>query len=68
MRFTVFLLFFSVALVAMAVTGSRAEKILPYQIYQYKLDNDLKVVVVPFDSPGLASFYVVVSTGSRNIK
>jgi zinc protease len=66
MRFTVFLLFFSVALVAMAVTGSRAEKILPYQIYQYKLDNDLKVVVVPFDSPGLASLYIVVSAGSRN--
>jgi zinc protease len=66
MRFTVFLFFFSVALVAMAVTSSRAEKILPYQIYQYKLDNNLKVVVVPFDSPGLASFYIVVSTGSRN--
>ncbi|MBL0342504.1 MAG: hypothetical protein IPP71_17345 [Bacteroidetes bacterium] len=27
--------------------------------------NGLKVVTVPYDSPGLASFYIVVRVGSR---
>ncbi len=41
-------------------------KILPYPISQYKLNNGLNVVTVPFDSPGLAAFYIVVRVGSRN--
>jgi zinc protease len=41
-------------------------KILPNPIYQHKLDNGLNVVTVPFESPGLAAFYIVVRTGSRN--
>lgn len=41
-------------------------KILPYPIYQHKLANGLNVVTVPFDSPGLAAFYIVVRVGSRN--
>jgi zinc protease len=42
------------------------EKILPYPIYQHRLANGLNVVTVPFDSPGLAAFYIVVRVGSRN--
>lgn len=42
------------------------QKILPYPIYQHKLRNGLNVVTVPFDSPGLAAFYIVVRVGSRN--
>jgi len=42
------------------------EKILPYPIYQHKLANGLNVVTIPFDSPGLAAFYIVVRVGSRN--
>jgi zinc protease len=42
------------------------QKIFPYPIYQYKLANGLNVVTVPFDSPGLVSFYIVVRVGSRN--
>src|ERR1700752_1802591 len=41
-------------------------KILPYPIYQKKLPNGLNVVTVPFDSPGLAAFYIVVRVGSRD--
>ncbi len=41
-------------------------KILPYPIHQKKLDNGLNVVTVPYDSPGLASFYIVVRVGSRD--
>jgi zinc protease len=41
-------------------------KILPYKIHQTKLSNDLNIVTVPFDSPGIASFYIVVRVGARN--
>jgi len=43
-----------------------ADKILPYPIYQHRLDNGLNVVTVPFDSPGLASFHIVTRVGARN--
>ena len=42
------------------------DNIFPYPIYQHKLANGLNVVTVPFDSPGLAAFYIVVRVGSRN--
>jgi len=48
------------------IAGSTSNKILPYPIYQYQLDNGMNVVTVPFDSPGLAAFYIVVRVGSRN--
>lgn len=41
------------------------EKILPYPIQQTKLANGLNVVTVPYNSPGLAAFYIVVRAGSR---
>lgn len=44
----------------------QAGKILPYPIYQHELDNGLNVVTVPFDSPGLAAFYIVTRVGARN--
>lgn len=37
-----------------------------YKIHQTKLDNGLNVVTVPFPSPGIVSFFIVVRTGSRN--
>ncbi len=50
-----------------AFAGTEAEKkILPYPIHQKKLDNGLNVVTVPYDSPGLAAFYIVVRVGSRD--
>jgi zinc protease len=45
---------------------SQQEKILPYPIHQHRLDNGLNVVTVPFDSPGLAAFYIVTRVGARN--
>jgi len=49
-----------------ATRATGAEKILPYTIHKHTLDNGLAVVTVPFDSPGLSAFYVVVRAGSRN--
>jgi len=58
------------AAVLVSSSGFAAEntenKILPYPIYQKKLANGLNVVTVPFDSPGLASFYILVRVGSRD--
>ena len=48
----------------MAPTGSRPT--FPYPIVEDVLENGLKVVVIPLDTPGLVAHYVAVRTGSRN--
>ncbi|MEK7671803.1 MAG: pitrilysin family protein, partial [Bacteroidota bacterium] len=40
--------------------------IFPYPINQTMLENGLKVISIPFDSPGIIAYYTVVRTGSRN--
>ena len=45
---------------------AKDSKIFPFPINQVTLDNGLKVVSIPFDSPGLIAYYTVVRTGSRN--
>lgn len=52
--------------IARADSGEDAKKILAYPIHQHQLDNGLNVVTVPFDSPGLAAFYIVTRVGARN--
>jgi len=67
MKILSLLIFSSILLIAIAVSaGSSSGKILPYPIFQHQLDNGLNVVTVPFDSPGIAAFYIVVRVGSRN--
>ncbi len=46
--------------------NSFSQKIFPYEIKEHTLQNGLKVVVVPYNSPGVVAFYTVVRTGSRN--
>jgi len=41
-------------------------KEFPYPIHQTVLENGLKVISIPFDSPSIISYYTVVRTGSRN--
>ena len=43
-----------------------SDKILPYPILQYKMANGLNVVTVPYNSPGIAAFHIIVRAGSRN--
>ena len=40
--------------------------ILPYPIYQKRMANGLNVVTVPYPSPGVAAFYIIVRVGSRD--
>jgi zinc protease len=47
-------------------TPPAGSKVFPYPVRTILLDNGLKVVAVPFDSPGLMAFWVVVRAGSRN--
>ncbi|MEE9431847.1 MAG: pitrilysin family protein [Melioribacteraceae bacterium] len=46
--------------------GTDKDNILPYPIHQTKLANDLNIVTIPFDSPGIVSFYIVVRVGARD--
>lgn len=42
------------------------DKVFPYDYKQVTLDNGLSVVLIPMNSPGLASYYTIVRTGSRD--
>jgi zinc protease len=59
-------LFGAVLVLAAAVTPAAAQDIFPYQVSERTLENGLNVVAIPFDSPGIVSFYVVIRTGSRD--
>ncbi|MEM8959952.1 MAG: pitrilysin family protein [Acidobacteriota bacterium] len=50
-------------LAALPVT---AESIFPYPVHNEVLDNGLRVILVPMESNGLASYYTIVRTGSRD--
>jgi zinc protease len=54
------------ALALSTAAVAATDKILPYEIHQHRLDNGLNVVTVPYDSPGLAAFYIVTRVGARN--
>ena len=62
-------------LVALAVLGvtviavapaSAEDEIFPYTIHEKTLDNGLRIVVIPYDSPGTVAFMTAVRTGSRD--
>jgi len=59
----------TLALAWLALGGATAtaqERIFPFPITQFELDNGLRVVGVDYDSPGIVAYYTVVRTGSRN--
>ena len=49
------------------VAGAQTpEKIFPFPVSVFQLENGLMVVGVDYDSPGIVAYYTVVRTGSRN--
>lgn len=62
------ILLISCAAILMVKSDGAAQesKIFPYEINQVTLDNGLKIVSIPFPSPGIIAYYTVVRTGSRN--
>ncbi len=66
-RCLTFLLLVAVPLtMVLALDKNEQGKIFPYTIHQVTLDNGLKIVSIPFESPGIIAYYTVVRTGSRN--
>ncbi len=65
-RFLGILLLCAAAAVIVVSQEAKESKIFPYPINQVTLDNGLKIVSIPFDSPGIVAYYTVVRTGSRN--
>lgn len=57
---------FILLVVTLGYSGPTENKVFPYPIHQTMLDNGLKVIAIPFDSPGIVAYYTIVRTGSRN--
>jgi zinc protease len=56
-----------VILIALHLNAQTSEnKIFKYPIHKDTLSNGLGVVTVPYTSPGIAAFYIVVKVGSRD--
>jgi zinc protease len=69
LRIALILSIFAVLILPEASTppakASEAGKIFPFDVHQTTLDNGLKIVVIPYDSPGIVAYFTVVRTGSR---
>lgn len=50
----------------MAAQPEQASGIFPYAYHKKVLDNGLKVIIIPMESPGLVAYYSIVRTGSRD--
>lgn len=61
-----FLCLFALPLSLVVAQAKKDSKIFPYPINKITLDNGLKIISIPFDSPGIIAYYTVVRTGSRN--
>lgn len=50
----------------LAAGGTSASNVLPYPVHERTFPSGLRVVAVPFDSPGVVAYFTVVRTGSRD--
>jgi zinc protease len=53
-------------LIAAAPAGAAGGDVFPFHVHQRTLDNGLRMLAIPYDSPDIVSFYLVVRTGSRD--
>ena len=56
----------AVCALAPAARAQSAGDIFPYKVHETTLDNGMRIVVIPYDSPGTVAYYTVVRTGSRD--
>ena len=54
------------AALALLAAPALAAPVLPYDVHERTLNNGLRVVVIPMDSPGVVALHTVVRTGSRD--
>ena len=60
------LFLFAIALIFIECEKQSAKKVFAYELHEKTLSNGLKVIAIPFDSPGLVTFSTAVRVGSRN--
>jgi len=65
-RIRAMLALFAITLASTTGGAEPPEKIFPFPLSVFQLDNGLTVVGVEYDSPGIIAYYTVVRTGSRN--
>jgi zinc protease len=53
-------------LTASAAHAASQGDIFPFKVHEAMLDNGLKIVTIPYESPGTVAYYLVVRTGSRD--
>src|ERR1044071_6379128 len=50
-------------LIAAAAHAAPQGDIFPFKVHESQLDNGLRIVTIPYDSPGTIAYYLVVRTG-----
>ncbi len=66
MKYIVSLLTLLIISSSIIMAQTNSNKVFPYKYTTTTLDNGLKVVIIPMDTPGLVAYYSVVRTGSRD--
>jgi len=51
---------------AAETTAASSGEVFPFKVSKATLDNGLRVVVIPYDSPGTVAYQIVMRTGSRD--
>ena len=50
----------------LALPAPASSKAFPFPTETHTLPNGLRVVLIPYDSPGLVAYYTLMRVGSRN--
>jgi len=51
---------------AAKAAAASAPEVFPFKVFKQTLDNGMRLVVIPYDSPGTLAYQVVMRTGSRD--
>ena len=54
------------ALFALLAAAPDASRAFPFPVEMHRLDNGLRVALIPYDSPGLVAYFTLMRVGSRN--
>ena len=46
--------------------AAASSDVFPFQVAKTTLDNGMRVLAIPYDSPGTVAYYIVIRTGSRD--
>jgi zinc protease len=55
-----------ILLVGVFMSTFAAAGVFPYKVDTRVLDNGMKIIMIPLESPGLVAYYSIVRTGSRD--